>query len=123
MNLTETQIRKIQEEILRADMPDKECIRRALVEIAVYEEDFKIPKVSELLANPPEFDGKNCLFCRGMRRLIDCQQCHGSQPTSDGARQLWEKQERQRWGREERKEKISMLNSPKNERKKHASRS
>lgn len=94
--LTEQHIRKIQAEILKVDTPDKEAIRKALVEIAVHDEAFTIPKVSELLKNPPDFDGKNCLFCRGMRRLIDCQQCQGNQPTSEAAQRIWEQREQQR---------------------------
>lgn len=96
MNLTDEQIRKIQEEIIKADMPDKECIRKALVEIAVRDETFTVPKVSVLLANPPDFDGKSCLFCRGMRRLLDCQQCYGTQPISENAQRIWEAREHQR---------------------------
>ena len=119
MNLTDEQLRKIQAEIAKADLPDKECIRRALVEIAVHDEQFNIPKVSDLLAHPPDFDGKNCLFCRGMRRLIDCQQCQGSQPTSEHARRLWEQRERQRGTQKGKKD--SMLNSKR--RKNHAGRS
>lgn len=77
-SFTPQQLAKIQEAARIDDPPSRQSLKRALIEIAMEEENYIPPNVDTLLTDPPDFDGMTCLLCRGNRRIEGCQKCCGS---------------------------------------------